>query len=259
MIASIPNEVLFAEQIQGDREYQEDDFAVAIVHEAAGSIILLALADGLGGHVAGAIASELAVKNAISTFEASKGEIDKRLYQALIAANKSIENKVAEYPKLNGMGTTLVLAAITNGCLQWVSVGDSPLWLISKSGISRLNEDHSMKSVYEDMIAMGRMTREEFEQTNGKNALRSALSGDEIELIDIVDKPLVLLGDEIILLASDGLETLTHVDIAGIAHENMSNMKKLGAELMDKVIAANRVGQDNTTLIAYRSFRGTYV
>jgi len=236
MTRLIPTQVLSAEQSQGLRDHQEDAFGAVLLQDSGERIVLLVLADGMGGHVAGATASSIAVDSALNGFEKSSGTIKQRLLNGLELAN-----------------STLVLAALSKAGLEWISVGDSPLWLITASGITRLNEDHSMKPVYEDMVATGRMTIEDFEGAQGKHALRSGVSGEDIHLIDTVDTPLTLIGDEMILLASDGLETLDLNIIAETAIMHTADMRSVTSALLARVSEAAKPDQDNTSIVALQA------
>ena len=123
---------------QGARRYQEDAAAVW-PHPDAPSALLAVLADGMGGHVGGAKASQLVCEQAIESFRSSTGETPARLTQALIAANKAIARTVDEDPALSGMGSTMIAAVFDSTGLEWVSVGDSPLYLFRHSKITLLD------------------------------------------------------------------------------------------------------------------------
>ncbi len=128
---------------QGGRNYQEDDCAFAAVPETGGPAAVLAvLCDGMGGHAGGALASGTATKRFVEHFMASGGETAERLRQSLIAANDAVGAKSEGNPDLSGMGCTVVGLVARDDQLDWISVGDSPLWLYSGGALQRLNEDH---------------------------------------------------------------------------------------------------------------------
>ena len=118
-------------QSRGMRPSQEDSYAFSEIIDPAGRAIglLVVLADGMGGHTAGERASELAVKNCTAEFHQDNGEILHRLGRGLTAANASIAAEMEHNLALDGMGTTLLAAAMTDAGLEWISVGDSPLYL----------------------------------------------------------------------------------------------------------------------------------
>src|SRR4029077_19092462 len=113
-------------QSRGARELQEDAYAFSEIIGADGKNegILVVVADGMGGHSAGELASELALKNFIAAFHETTGKIDKRLGKAVQAANEAIAAELQRDPKCEGMGTTLVAACVTPAGIEWISVGD---------------------------------------------------------------------------------------------------------------------------------------
>lgn len=245
---------LGARQIQGDRDYQEDDFGISHVRQLGdqGEHILLVLADGMGGHVAGATASGLAVRRFVEAFEELDGTIAERLRFALDASNDEIRTAITANPEWDGMGCTLVGVSITAAGVQWVSVGDSPLWVYHKGKLERLNADHSMAPVIANLVEAGHLTPEEAATDKRKNALRSAVMGDEMELVDLKDEPVNIKSDARILLASDGVDTLEADEITAIlkAYGNRSARRTVTA-LIAGVEAKAKPGQDNTTVLLF--------
>ena len=248
-------DLLAGDQIAGTRRGQEDDFRILVFREqdGAGADLLLVVADGMGGHRGGARASEVAVAAFGDRFVASAGGLAVRLRQALEAANAAIGAAAAE-PGYAGMGCTLVACAVAGDDWRWISVGDSTLWLVADEGLRRLNADHSMRPVLEDLVALGRMTREELAADRSAHQLRSALTGEELTLIDegVPARPL-RAGDRIVL-ASDGLETLAPDEVAQVCAAGVRAADAV-AELLRRVEAAGRSSQDNATVVVYRHER----
>ena len=214
---------------------------------------LLVLADGMGGHVGGGMASKLAVRSVIDAYRISDGLVTDKLRDALATANDAIGNEVDAKPALNGMGCTLVAAVISAEGLEWISVGDSPMWLFRDGSMSRLNADHSMAPVFEQLVRVGRMTAEEATTDKKRNALRSALVGEVLSLVDVSSQPVALQPNDIIVLTSDGIDTLSIDEIS----ETLSNVEQQGLEatadeILSLVVAAGKPNQDNTTLLLYR-------
>ena len=102
------------------------------------------LADGMGGHAGGAVASRMVCENFLSAAADHSGSTSDRLMAGLRAANDAVATKIEESPLLAGMGSTVVGAAFGPGGMQWVSVGDSPLFLFRRGEVAVLNEDHSL-------------------------------------------------------------------------------------------------------------------
>ena len=165
---------------------------------------------------------------------------------------------VDQNPGLAGMGSTLVAAVVSPQGLNWISVGDSPLWLFRKGALERLNADHSMAPVLADLVSTGRMTEEEAARDPNRHSLRSAVTGEDIHLVDVSPQPVPVEKGDRLLLASDGLMTLGDREIAGILAETQNAPLEEGAAaLIEAVEAADNPRQDNTTLLLYAPAEGT--
>ena len=162
-------DLLAGDQIPGTRPYQEDCFRLIGFPERDpdGCDLLMVLADGMGGHRGGAEASRLAVSSVVETFRQATGGVASRLRTSLEAANAAVGRHAAEHVRYSGMGCTLVACAVTEQeVLQWISVGDSPLWHLRDEengagrvdrdgGMNRLNADHSMRPVVQELVRLG--------------------------------------------------------------------------------------------------------
>ena len=206
--------------------------------------MLLMLVDGMGGHASGEIASRLAVRTFIEAY-GPEGSPSSRLRTALDRANQAIDGAICENLSLDGMGTTLVAAAVTADGLEWISVGDSPLFLYSDGRLRRLNEDHSMAPV----IAAMRETDPVAAAGMNPNELRSALVGFELTKVDASPTPESLRPRDLVLAATDGLNTLRDDEVASI----IADCRDDGPEAVkDALLAAVSAGsapaQDNVTV-----------
>lgn len=251
---TLSKKIFAADQIQGDRNYQEDSLDSTHLESDDGSSsgLLFVLADGMGGHAGGQQAGELAVKTFIESFTRVDGDIKDCMRTALEEADAAIAGDKEKNPMLSEMGCTLVAVWVVNGEVHWASVGDSPLWLIRNGELTRLNEDHSMRPLLEGLVELGRMTPEELETDKRSNVLRSALKGDELALVDVSSMKDSLQPGDCLISASDGLETLSDAMIRDIIVENMSH----GAEVVvDKLLTAieaeKKPGQDNTSVMVF--------
>jgi serine/threonine protein phosphatase PrpC len=231
-------------RIQGGRNYQEDDFGF---DNSKPNDFLMILADGMGGHKGGAHASHCAVKTFMDAYHDIQGSVTKRLRKALKKANQQLALDTKLYPELEGMGCTLVGVALLD-CdrLEWISVGDSPLWLYNADQLYRLNEDHSMKPLLEEQVRCGELTPEEAANHLDRNMLRSALTGTDIEMVHQSSVE-VFPGDKI-LLASDGILTLSELEITKILQTDGS-AKKIVKALLSAVEKKGKQYQDNTTAL----------
>ncbi len=237
---------------QGARRYQEDAAAVWS-HPDTHSVLLAVLADGMGGHAGGAKASQLVCEKTIESFSGSTGDTPVRLKQALNAANKAIARTVDHNPALSGMGSTMIAAVFGPGGLEWVSVGDSPLYLYRRSKITLLNEDHSLAPALDQMVAEGRMTLAAAHNDPRRHMLRSAVTGEDLELVDLSRKPLALEPGDYVILASDGIHTIEEGEIARIVASHAGEGPQAVADtLVNAVLGAGELHQDNVTIVAVR-------
>ena len=239
-------------QWQGARAYQEDDFE--IVEEAFGArsataAVLLVLADGMGGEAGGARASRSVVEAFAHRFGRLPGTTPTRLNACLGIASDALEAQVQAEPELEGMGSTAVAALYDGRSLTWLSVGDSPMWILSDGRLKRLNADHSMAPVLDRMAETGELSPREALTDARRHMLRSAVTGEEVELIDCAQRSCRLERGEYLVLASDGLETLAVHHIERLLGESDGNADQAAEALISAVRAADRPHQDNVTLL----------
>ena len=232
--------------IIGKRENQEDYGVIKSSGSSGG--VLAVIADGMGGQVAGEVASSSAVNRFVESFTSNNSKnLPLKLTVALDKANRSLANGIANNPKLNGMGATLIAAHIEPDGLNWVSVGDSILFLYRDKKLQRLNDDHSMIPVLQESVRSGKMTLEEARVHPHRNALRSALTGEEIPIVNLREEPLRLIDGDLIVLATDGILTLSDSEIGSILEQcKVQPAKVIAARLLEAVTLLNKPRQDNT-------------
>jgi protein phosphatase len=255
---TVPKTVATA-QITGARDYQEDSLTVQTL-AAAGRAdeLLLVLADGMGGHAGGEVASRQVVEDFCAAYinnpdSKSPGNIPGALRSSLDFANEALVDTVAERPELRGMGTTLIGCVIREHQLYWVSVGDSPLWVCREGVLQRLNADHSMVPLLDDMVRTGAMGREEALTDGRRHMLRSAVAGKMLELVDLCEQPFLLQAGDIVMLASDGVETLDGDELLAVLNKpDGRSLQALAGDLMASIEATGHSGQDNASVILYR-------
>lgn len=244
-------------QTKGARSYQEDAALIcktAASDAASASPALLAvLADGMGGHTGGAIASRTICEGFVKTYAADSGAMPERLLTALAASNEAVAEQVTAQPSLYGMGATLVGASFGEQGLEWVSVGDSPLFLYRRGEISLLNADHSMAPALDRMAAEGKLSVEQARSDPRRHMLRSAVTGEEIELVDTSEQPLLLHAGDYVILASDGIHVLETSEIARVvAAYGNDGCEALAAALIRAIEQQRDPHQDNATVIVIR-------
>ena len=219
-------------QHQGARPYQEDSWRLVALGD--GSLVAV-VADGMGGHAGGAVASKLAVEAFVHAVEQGGGLAD-----GLNGANAAVGKGAVGKPQLAGMGATLVAVQLRGDELRWISVGDSPFFLIEAGRIERLNADHSMAPQIDAMVARGLLTEDEAEHHPGRHTLREAVMGDPLTLID---KGTRRLGpDARLLVCSDGAQSLTMEQILG-------QIGRPAEGIVQAVLAAAKEHQDNVTVV----------
>ena len=114
------------------------------------------------------------------------------------------------------MGCTLLAVVLAEEGLYWISVGDSPLWLWRRGRLRRLNQDHAYRSILAAEVSAGEISAADAFRHPARNALVSAVTGDEVELVDLPRQAHPLKPGDQMLLASDGLLTLGENEIAAL-------------------------------------------
>ncbi|MBZ4193705.1 MAG: protein phosphatase 2C domain-containing protein [Candidatus Contendobacter sp.] len=240
---------------QGSRSRQEDDYGVfELPPELEAGDLLLVLADGMGGERGGARASTLAVQAFVETYDIAPGStIPERLERTLAHVNERMGWEAATDPDgLDGMGCTLLAVVLAGAGLYWISVGDSPLWLWRAGRLHRLNQDHAYRSILAQRVHEGEISATDAAHHPDRNALISAVTGHEMELVDLPRQAHALERDDQILLASDGMLTLSEAEIAGVLSSVHRGELPCG-RLLAAVAACQRPHQDNVTVLWARS------
>ena len=236
-------------QIDGARDYQEDAFLITNLTDQEGKpSALVIVADGMGGHAAGNVASNMAVQafNKHVTANYPSEHLHEVLNGAILKANHSIAETIKETPALDGMGCTMVGVLLQGNKIWWASVGDSHLYLIRNRELSKINADHSYGGFLDAMEAAG--TPVEPEPGLSRNMLMSAVTGSDISEIDCPTSPLQLQEGDKILVSSDGLDTLSEGKIIQYCDWSDSP-KECSDALLNAVEEAEMPKQDNTTVV----------
>lgn len=241
----------------GARSGQEDAYRVwpgeGVVQPKGDTGLLTVLADGMGGHRGGAIAGQTACESFADAFAAAPMPYDQRFVTALHASNDALADGVEKNASLKGMGCTLIGAWFDDAGIRWTSVGDSLLLLYRFPDVIRLNEDHSLGSYLDEQARRNEISVEEARGNRHRNALRSALTGSKIDLVDLRAEPLQLMAGDWILLASDGIASLDGDELADIMYRyRESPPEEMANGLIAAVEAKGVPEQDNTTVVAVR-------
>jgi len=234
------------------REHNEDSFAVIPEDN------LFLVADGMGGHAAGEVASRIAV-NAIADFIASTrtdAEItwpyeydtnlsvaSNRLKTAIRLANQRILDTIAERRDLEGMGTTLVSVLLSDGKACIGHVGDSRSYLVRDGQLTQLTGDHSWVN---EQVKLGFLTKEDAVRHPFRNVVTRALGSKEDVQVDLAEKQ--VQPKDTILLCSDGLNTMVDdKTILDLLVRAGGDVETAARNLIAK--ANEGGGEDNVTVI----------
>ncbi len=208
------------------REHNEDSLVVAPP--------LYAVADGMGGHAAGEVASEIAVRTMADMVTAGADSEDLEANHAVITA--------ARKKGRAGMGTTLTAAVIEGERLSIAQVGDSRAYLLHRGKMQQLTRDHSLMA---DMIEAGELTLEEAKVHPKRSVITRALGSDPGMQPDLYELN-VKAGDRL-LLCSDGLSTMLDDDQIESILVRTRDPQRAASLLVNEAIAAG--GHDNITVI----------
>lgn len=235
------------------REQNEDSIAMA---PEAGLVVV---ADGMGGHRAGEVASRLAVEaiqrhvvNTLAEVGANSiGSIEVALVRdAIQQANQAIYAHARANPEYAGMGSTVVVTLFYDDKLCVGHVGDSRLYRFRDTILEQVTEDHS---VVQELVSRGLVTAEEARQSISKNLVTRALGVDSGVEADISEHD--VYDDDIYLLCSDGVnDVLADGDIEMMLTEHGRNLETTARRMVD--IANERGGPDNISVILVRAQRG---
>ncbi|MGL5693629.1 MAG: Stp1/IreP family PP2C-type Ser/Thr phosphatase [Peptostreptococcaceae bacterium] len=237
------------------RKNNEDYCMGEVVKTESGEFVgIFALADGMGGHNKGEVASKLAVENIIKFLKVNLLQsssikidyIDDIIKQAYNSANSIIYKKSIDQEECSGMGTTLVIAVLYKDNLYVANVGDSRCYLLNDSGFKKISTDHS---VVEELIKANIITEEEAKTHPRRNHITRAMGTDEMVIVDIFKEKIDT--NDLILLASDGLTGYVESeDIKDILLKN-KDIKDINQELINT--ANDNSGRDNVSVILIKA------
>ncbi|PWE31391.1 serine/threonine-protein phosphatase [Maritimibacter sp. 55A14] len=225
---------------QGGRDYQED--TIVIDFPTGTDIGVAVLADGMGGHAAGDVASKIVVTEVFSelkfesaSFGEREPEIPAYLTSAAANANACVRNYVMQNPRVRGMGATLVSLVMVENRMYWMSIGDSPLYLMRGGKMRQLNEDHSMAPQIDAMVRAGMIDAEAGRDHPDRNCLTSVIIGDRVARSDCPKTPFTLEVGDIVVVTSDGLQYLDEPKIEKILYKYR---RRKSAEIAEHLLAA---------------------
>jgi protein phosphatase len=236
------------------RELNEDSVRLVAPGQAAedsGKGWLAVVADGMGGHQAGEVASSLAVDVVCREYSASEGGVAERLEKALQAANAEIYAQSASRQALGGMGTTCTALALVDGEAWAAHVGDSRIYLVRDGAIYRMTEDHSAVM---DLVKKGILSSEQARRHADRNVLLRAMGHQEKLEVDIWREQFPVQPGDRFVLCSDGL----HDPVDDEEIKDAVLRLDPGAACAELIrLARERGGFDNISVIVLRARPGS--
>jgi protein phosphatase len=206
---------------------------------------LFAVADGMGGHNAGEIASAEALKAFHAYARDYRGTFrytQDMLAECAKAANREVYRRSQEDAALSGMGTTLSACCVDDKNIYYAHVGDSRVYIVSNGTLRPITQDHSLVA---ELVRSGDLTEDEAREHPHRNIMTRALGTDKDVFIDSGYMPID--GAERILICSDGLTgMLSDSEIAGIIFEGGGRGETV-RRLIDRAI--EKGGYDNVTVV----------
>ena len=236
------------------RDHNEDAIG------SAADIGLVILADGMGGHNAGEIASEMAVSSIVDALHNSiphthTATIDEEsgfshgtllIHDAIQKANREIHEAANDQPHCQGMGTTLVAALYYEDRVTVANVGDSRLYRVRSNQLEQVTTDHTL---LQELVDRGFYTKEEAEASLNRNVITRALGTEPTVQVDLQEE--IILPGDLYLLCSDGLnDMISDEKILTTLRMFGGNLDKIGEELIRQANAAG--GRDNVSVILVR-------
>jgi protein phosphatase len=226
------------------RQHNEDNGGV-FLNQAGQKLVVVA--DGMGGHRAGDVASEMTTtilkekwdeNEIIETAE----QAEKWLEENILEVNTILLEHSKKHAECEGMGTTIVAAVLTELFTTVAHIGDSRCYIFNDAGFSKITEDHSLVN---ELLKSGQISKEDAENHPRKNVLTRALGTELTVEMDI--KTIICEEEDILLLCSDGLSNMvTEAEMSSI----LSNGKPIEEQALSLTQLANeKGGEDNISLI----------
>ncbi len=230
----------------------------AIGYDSA--IGLVVLADGMGGHRGGEIASSMTIDTIIDELQQklpsiAPGEVDEAsgfsmesicIQDAVVAANNLVYKTAEANPEHKGMGTTIVVLQFYNNSFSLAHIGDSRCYRLRAGRFEQITKDHSL---LQELIDRGFYTPEEARNSMNKNLVTRALGIDPVVMPDIQED--IVLKNDIYLLCSDGLTDLVvDEDIYLTIKQFSANLEEAAKQLITK--ANKNGGKDNISVMLCR-------
>lgn len=228
------------------RSNNEDYYNVSPL--SGGSDILAVIADGMGGHKSGEIASKLAVDTFVRAFNDQSVQYNSasdRLSYALGIANQTVFKASKDKFRLSNMGTTLTACYVQNNKATFLNVGDSRAYVVHNNIAEQITKDHS---VVQELLQKDIITEEEAENHPQKNMITRAIGIEPEVNGDLFTK--TLFEGDCIMLCTDGLNKHIPIENVGLLFDTTCTTQAIANTLLDLALAKG--GTDNITIITIR-------
>lgn len=222
------------------RAVNEDSFFVSEIGTHGATLAVVA--DGMGGHNAGEVASAETVNTLKDLIVETNVPIKELLLQAIQCANNSVYKMSKKTPTLHGMGTTVTACVIKGDKVTAAQVGDSRLYLIRDAEITQITKDHSL---VEMLLESGEITKEDAKHHPQKNVITRAIGTESSVEADIYE--FSLKKDDILLLCSDGLVNMVEDEKILSLITKSDDFDALSDVLVKEAETAG--GHDNITVV----------
>ncbi|MED3552237.1 Stp1/IreP family PP2C-type Ser/Thr phosphatase [Cytobacillus praedii] len=216
---------------------------------------LAIVADGMGGHRAGDVASEMALTNLQNVWRETEeiqtaDEAEAWLKTNIENGNTLIYEHSKKVSECEGMGTTMVAAICTDRFTTVANIGDSRCYILNETGFQQLTDDHSLVN---ELVRTGQISKEDAEHHPMKNVVLRALGTEESVSIDI--KTIIFEEGDLLLLCSDGLSNkVTESEMIDML-ESETDLNAKASSLIE--LANNHGGEDNITLVIVEFLDGS--
>lgn len=234
----------------GARKRQEDAWSVQVVSDEGTDepVLLAAVADGMGGLPAGDRASRITIRAFVSSFALVPKPPAERLRPALVHANGEMASAIEDDPSLRGMGSTLVSGLFFEDRFRWLSVGDSLVFHWRAGELRRINPLHTYGRELDARAARGEISAVRAALHPDRAAITSAVMGRP--LAEVAEGEPDLTAGDVVILASDGIETLSTEEIVAVCGTHGTSRASRIAEAIIRRIEQRAIPwQDNATVV----------
>ncbi len=229
----------------GGRDYQEDRLLVT----GREGNLLLTVCDGMGGSKGGALASQTAVDQLYTLFMKEDITVPSVFYQnCMDALDAKVYFLTDDNHQRMQAGTTIVSVVVCEDCMDWLSIGDSRIYIIRHRELVQITTDHNYREELLKLLAVNHITQEQFQAESDKHmALTSFLGIGGVKQMDISQESLKIRPGDLILLATDGL--YNSISVSSLAANEEATMEQIMQNITEMIDECQNPERDNTSFI----------